>query len=113
MNELPLKERMKIGLELWKQDMISSAKKDGNTAKANQIDSMGAEVFQMLEIIQNSSKDEVKLKALAELMDRTEGKPMQNITAAVGLMSDVDVPRQDENVRKGKEEWLKDVTNNK
>jgi hypothetical protein len=104
-----LKERMKIGLELWKKDLVSEARKSGDKVKANQIDEMGAEVFKILEIIHTSTKDEVKLKALAELMDRTEGKPMQNISAAIGPMADVDVPRQEENTRKGKEEWLKDI----
>ena len=73
-----LKERFKIGLEFLASEKAKALKKSGQLEKAELVKEIGLEVYSLLEIANNTLIDEkVQASAWNDVMDRTEGKPVQ------------------------------------
>jgi len=73
-----LKERFKIALEFMAKEKAAALKKAGQTDKAQLVEEIGLEVYSMLEIANGALTDEkTALSAWNDIMDRTEGKPVQ------------------------------------
>ena len=73
-----LKERFKIGLEFLASEKAKALKKSGQLEKAELVKEVGLEVYSLLEIANNTLIDEkVQASAWNDIMDRTEGKPVQ------------------------------------
>ena len=73
-----LKERFKIALEFMGNEKAKALKKSGQLDKAALVKEVGLEVYSLLEIASNTLIDEkVQASAWNDVMDRTEGKPVQ------------------------------------
>ena len=73
-----LKERFKIALEYMAKEKAKTLKKSGQIEKAELVKEISLEVYSLLEIANNALvKDETQLAAWNNVMDRTEGKPIQ------------------------------------
>jgi hypothetical protein len=73
-----LKERFKIALEFMTKEKADALKKAGQIEKAELVKEIGLEVYSMLEIANGALTDEkTSLAAWNDIMDRTEGKPVQ------------------------------------
>jgi len=75
-----LKERFKLGLEVFAEMKAKQFKEAGRIEEAKLVKEMGLEVYSLLEIASDDSvlmDKRTKLAAINDIMDRTEGKPIQ------------------------------------
>jgi len=72
-----LKERLKLGLEIFTEMKAKALKAEGDIEKANVVKELGIETFILLNIANSSLDEKSKLSAVNAIMDRTEGKPVQ------------------------------------
>lgn len=73
-----IKTQLQIAVDLFTKKLSDNALKEGKKELAEEIKAINAINFKLLELINTKNvKPETKLKALTEILDRTEGKPKQ------------------------------------
>lgn len=73
-----LKERLKIGLEIFTEMKAKKLKELGNDEGAKIVKEIGIETYTLLDIVSDEKNNsQVKLSAINDILDRTEGKPIQ------------------------------------
>lgn len=73
-----LKERLSLAVDILTDKLKTQALKNGDKALADQIEEVGADVFNLMDIATSKKvKSETRLRALSEMMDRTYGKAVQ------------------------------------
>ena len=73
-----LKERLKIGLEIFTEMKAKKLKELGNDEGAEIVKEIGIETYTLLDIVSDEKNNsQVKLSAINDILDRTEGKPIQ------------------------------------
>jgi len=73
-----LKERFKMGLEIFTQLKARELKLNGNEEAAKIVKEIGLETFTFLDILQDEKNSaQVKLQAVNDILDRLEGKATQ------------------------------------
>jgi hypothetical protein len=73
-----LKERLELALDIYTEKLKQTALAEGKAELAKEIDAMGAIPFKLLDIMTSKTiKAETRLRAMAEIMDRTDGKAIQ------------------------------------
>lgn len=73
-----LKERFKLGLEIFTELKARELKKDGKEEAAKIVKEIGLETFTFLDILQDEkSSPQIKLQAINDILDRTDGKATQ------------------------------------
>jgi len=74
-----LKDRLKLAIDLLTKNLKKEALKAGEKDLAKDIEQMGGDVFSLLKMATTATKEEVRLKALDSIIDRTHGKAIQTI----------------------------------
>jgi len=73
-----LKEKFKLGLEIFTELKARELKKDGKEEAAKIVKEIGLETFTFLDILQDEkSSPQIKLQAINDVLDRVEGKATQ------------------------------------
>lgn len=73
-----LKERLKLGLEIFTEIKAKTFEKLGNHEEAEILKELGIETYTLLDIVSNDKNaPQTKLLAINDILDRTEGKPIQ------------------------------------
>lgn len=73
-----LKERFKLGLEIFTELKVKKLKELGNEEAAKIVKEIGIETFTLLDIVSDEKNNaQVKLSAVNDILDRIEGKPVQ------------------------------------
>jgi hypothetical protein len=73
-----LKERLKLGLEIFTEMKANKLKELGNDEGAKIVKEIGIETYTLLDIVSDEKNNsQVKLSAINDILDRTEGKPIQ------------------------------------
>jgi len=104
-----LKERFKLGLEIFTKLKADELKKQGNKEAAEIVKEIGLEVFTFLDIL-NSDKDNslVKLQAVNGVLDRIEGKATQKSVIDANINQDKELsPKEIELIKRQIEKQAK------
>jgi hypothetical protein len=73
-----LKERFKLGLEIFTELKARDLKLNGNEEAAKIVKEIGLETFTFLDILQDEKNSpQIKLQAINDILDRVEGKATQ------------------------------------
>jgi len=73
-----LKERFKLGLEIFTELKARELKLNGNDEAAKIVKEIGLETFTFLDILQDEKNSpQIKLQAINDILDRVEGKATQ------------------------------------
>jgi len=73
-----LKERFKLGLEIFTELKARELKLNGNEEAAKIVKEIGLETFTFLDILQDEKNSpQIKLQAINDILDRVEGKATQ------------------------------------
>ena len=73
-----LKKKLELASDILTDKLKRAALKRGDKELAKEIEEVGVIVFTLMDIAtSNKIKAETRLKALSEVMDRTDGKPIQ------------------------------------
>ena len=73
-----LKERFKLGLEIFTELKVRELKLNGNEEAAKIVKEIGLETFTFLDILQDEKNSpQIKLQAVNDILDRIEGKATQ------------------------------------
>ena len=73
-----LKERFKLGLEIFTELKARELKINGNEEAAKIVKEIGLETFTFLDILQDEKNSpQIKLQAINDILDRVEGKATQ------------------------------------
>jgi hypothetical protein len=73
-----LKERFKLGLEIFTELKARELKINGNEEAAKIVKEIGLETFTFLDILQDDKNSpQIKLQAINDILDRVEGKATQ------------------------------------
>jgi len=73
-----LKERFKLGLEIFTELKARELKINGNEEAAKIVKEIGVETFTFLDILQDDKNSpQIKLQAINDILDRVEGKATQ------------------------------------
>jgi hypothetical protein len=83
-----LKERFKLGLEIFTELKARELKLNGNEEAAKIVKEIGLETFTFLDILQDEKNSpQIKLQAINDILDRVEGKATQKsvIDASVNV----------------------------
>lgn len=73
-----LKERFKLGLEIFTELKARELKLNGNEEAAKIVKEIGLETFTFLDILQDEKNGpQIKLQAINDILDRVEGKATQ------------------------------------
>ena len=73
-----LKERFKLGLEIFTELKAREVKLNGNEEAAKIVKEIGLETFTFLDILQDEKNSpQIKLQAINDILDRVEGKATQ------------------------------------
>lgn len=73
-----LKKQLELAIDIYTDKLKKVALKNGDITLANQIEQMSVIPFKIFEIIGSSKvKAETRLKAMIDVMDRLDGKPIQ------------------------------------
>jgi len=82
-----LKEKLLLGLEVYTKLKANQLKKNGNNEQALILNEIGLVAYELLNIVSNDKNiPQVKMQAINDILDRTEGKPTQKnvIDANIG-----------------------------
>jgi len=82
-----LKEKLLLGLEVYTKLKANQLKKNGNNEQALILNEIGLVAYELLNILSNDKNiPQVKMQAINDILDRTEGKPTQKnvIDANIG-----------------------------
>lgn len=72
-----LKERFKIGLEIFSEMKAKKLKELGDDEGAEIVKEIGIETYTLLNIVSEEENSQIKISAINDILDRTEGKPVQ------------------------------------
>lgn len=72
-----LKERFKIGLEIFSEMKAKKLKELGDDEGAEIVKEIGIETYTLLNIVSEEENSQTKISAINDILDRTEGKPVQ------------------------------------
>ncbi len=72
-----LKERFKIGLEIFSEMKAKRLKELGDDEGAEIVKEIGIEIYTLLNIVSEEKNSQTKISAINDILDRTEGKPVQ------------------------------------
>lgn len=104
-----LKDRFKLGLEIFTKLKADELKKQGNKEAAEIVKEIGLEVFTFLDIL-NSDKDNsfLKLQAVNGVLDRIEGKATQKSVIDANINQDKELsPKEIELIKRQIEKQAK------
>lgn len=104
-----LKERFKLGLEIFTKLKADQFKKDGNKQAAEIVKEIGLEVFTFLDILNNDKDNSlVKLQAVNGVLDRLEGKATQKSVIDANINQDKELsPKEIELIKRQIEKQAK------
>jgi len=104
-----LKERFKLGLEIFTKLKADELKKQGNKEAAEIVKEIGLEVFTFLDILNNDKDNSlVKLQAVNGVLDRIEGKATQKSVIDANINQDKELsPKEIELIKRQIEKQAK------
>lgn len=104
-----LKERFKLGLEIFTKLKADELKKQGNKEAAQIVKEIGLEVFTFLDILNNDKDNSlVKLQAVNGVLDRIEGKATQKSVIDANINQDKELsPKEIELIKRQIEKQAK------
>lgn len=111
-----LKERIKLGFEIFTELKAKQLEKDGKKEIALITKELGFEIFTMLDIANNEdTKNETKLMAVNSLIDRVDGKPIQKSLVDANIvtkeMTDKDIELIERELNKRAKKEAKNLLN--
>jgi hypothetical protein len=104
-----LKERFKLGLEIFTKLKADELKKQGNKEAAEIVKEIGLEVFTFLDILNNDKDNSfLKLQAVNGVLDRIEGKATQKSVIDANINQDKELsPKEIELIKRQIEKQAK------